>query len=236
MASGPSLRHDALRAAVAEIVQPLQHPRAGEVVVDLVLEDDRDQREAEHRVRAHRLHARESLEIHRERIGDLILDLLRTAPGPVGEDDHLVLAQVRDGIDRRVAKARIPHAMRSSVPHATRKRLRSDHSISQEMRLPGAALSVLSLPGSPDISAVPSMRELKALPPPRSLAFPRQNTGCGFRSRTEPTSPSRARPGSYRPSSGIQRRSLQDFVRPVLRPAPAPRPWCSMAGMIDAEP
>ena len=31
-----------------------------------------------------------------ERIGDLILHLLRTAARPVGKDDHLVVAQVRD--------------------------------------------------------------------------------------------------------------------------------------------
>ena len=115
MASGPSLRRHARRAASRRVIQPLEHARAGEVIVDLVLENDRDQREAEHRSRAHRLHARESLQIHRERIGDLILDLLRTAPRPVGEDDHLVLAEVGNGIDRRAKTARTPQPIRNSV-------------------------------------------------------------------------------------------------------------------------
>ncbi len=33
-------------------------------------------------------------------IGDLVLDLLRAAAHPVGEDDHLVLGQVGDRVDR----------------------------------------------------------------------------------------------------------------------------------------
>ena len=36
--------------------------------------------------------------------------------------------------------ARIPHATMSSVPHATRKRFRSDHSINHEIMLPGGAI------------------------------------------------------------------------------------------------
>ena len=39
-------------------------------------------------------------------IGDLVLDLLRAAAHPVGEDDDLVLAQVGDGVHRRVAARR----------------------------------------------------------------------------------------------------------------------------------
>ena len=84
-----------------EVIQPLQHAGAGEVVVDLVLEDDRDQREAEHRSGAHLLHSGEALQAGGERIGDLVLDLLRAAAHPVGIDEHLVFPEVRDGIDRR---------------------------------------------------------------------------------------------------------------------------------------
>ena len=52
--------------------------------------------------RPHRLHPRQPLQVHRERIGDLVLDFPRAAAHPVGEDDDLVLRQVGDGVDRRV--------------------------------------------------------------------------------------------------------------------------------------
>ena len=48
------------------------------------------------------LHARRAGEARRQRIGDLVVDILRRAPRPVGEDDDLLLADVGDGIDRRV--------------------------------------------------------------------------------------------------------------------------------------
>ena len=48
------------------------------------------------------LYAGKTLQIRDERIGDLVLDLLRRASRPVGEDDHLVLGQVWNGVDRRV--------------------------------------------------------------------------------------------------------------------------------------
>ena len=54
-------------------------------------------------------HAGQALQVHRERISDLILDFLRTAPRPIGEDDHLVFAQVRNGIHRACgARPRCP--------------------------------------------------------------------------------------------------------------------------------
>ena len=40
-----------------------------------------------------------------QRVGDLVLDVLRRAAGPVGEDDDLLLADVGDGVDRRVDEA-----------------------------------------------------------------------------------------------------------------------------------
>ena len=42
---------------------------------------------------------REALKLRGERIRDLILDLLRTAAHPVGEDHHLVFALVGHGVD-----------------------------------------------------------------------------------------------------------------------------------------
>ena len=100
----PELGCDILRKQIAEIVQPFEHPRAGEVVVDLLVENHRQQREAEHGIGAHRLHPGEALEVHGERIGDLVLDLLRAAARPVGEDDDLVFAEVRNGIHGRAAQ------------------------------------------------------------------------------------------------------------------------------------
>ena len=73
---------------------------AGEVVVGLVLEDDRDHREVELARRPHDLDPGEPLEVDRERVGDLVLDLLGAAAHPVGEDDDLVLGQVGDRVDR----------------------------------------------------------------------------------------------------------------------------------------
>src|SRR5207245_2220610 len=81
--------------------EPFEHARTGEVIIDLVLEDDRDECEAEHRVRADGPHAGQALKVDRERIGDLVFDLLRTPSRPVGEDDDLVFAEVRDGVHRR---------------------------------------------------------------------------------------------------------------------------------------
>jgi len=82
--------------------QPLQYPLAREVEVDLVLEDDVDHREVELAGAPHRLHPGQPLEVHGERVGDLVLDLARAAPHPVGEHDRLVLGQVGNGVHRGV--------------------------------------------------------------------------------------------------------------------------------------
>lgn len=80
----------------------LQDALAGEVEADVVLEDDGNHRVVELGDRAHRLDAGQPLELERQRVGHLVLDLLGAAAHPVGEDDDLVLAQVRDGVHRRV--------------------------------------------------------------------------------------------------------------------------------------
>ena len=103
-------RHDARRQRLRDQVQPLQHPRAGEVEVDRVLEDDVDHREAKGRGRPHHAHAGQPLEADRERVGDLVLDLLRRAARPVGEDDHLVVRQIGDGVDRDGQQRPVPPA------------------------------------------------------------------------------------------------------------------------------
>ena len=75
----PERRHDARGQRLREQVEPLEHARAREVEVDVVLEDHVDHREAERRRRADDPHARQPLQAHRERVRDLVLDLLRRA-------------------------------------------------------------------------------------------------------------------------------------------------------------
>ena len=93
--------HHARRQGPADEAEPFEDPRPREVEIDLVLEDDVDHREAERRLRAHGTDAGESLEIGRQRIRDLILDLLRAVARPVGEDDHLVVGEVGNRVDGR---------------------------------------------------------------------------------------------------------------------------------------
>ena len=98
----PHHRRDARGQKAAGKAEPLQHAGARKVDVHRILEDHVDHREAECRGRANRAHMRQPLQVHGERIGDLVFDFLRTAALPVGEDDHLVLAQVGNGVDGRV--------------------------------------------------------------------------------------------------------------------------------------
>ena len=60
--------------------------------------------------RADRLHARRARQADRQRIGDLIFDILRRAAGPVGEHDDLLLADVGNGVDRDVRQRVIADA------------------------------------------------------------------------------------------------------------------------------
>src|SRR5206468_3787184 len=83
----------AARQRLREQVQPLEHARACEVEIDVVLEDDIDHREAEGRRGAHHTDAGQPLEAHHQRIGDLVLHLLQRPPRPIGEDDDLAVGQ-----------------------------------------------------------------------------------------------------------------------------------------------
>ena len=92
-------RHHPRGQQVAQGIEALQDPGAGEIDVDVVLEDDGEEGEAEHGGGAHRSHPGQALEGDGEGVGDLVLHLLGRAPGPVGIDDDLVFRQVRDGVD-----------------------------------------------------------------------------------------------------------------------------------------
>src|SRR5688572_8442528 len=72
-----------------------------EVLLDVVLEDDVNHRETERGLRSDHPHTGEPLEVRGERIRDLVFDLLRTMPRPVGEHDHLVVGEIWNRVDRR---------------------------------------------------------------------------------------------------------------------------------------
>ena len=112
MASGPRVGWTPSgKRAGGQAVELLEHPAARPVELDVFVEDDVDRREAEERVAADRLDAGDSEQRDGQRIGDLVLDILRRAAHPLGEDDLLVLADIGNGVGgNRVARqgAEIP--------------------------------------------------------------------------------------------------------------------------------
>ena len=56
----------------------------------------RHHREAKGRLRPHDADAGQALQVGGERIRDLVVDLLRAMARSVGEDDHLVVGEIRD--------------------------------------------------------------------------------------------------------------------------------------------
>ena len=104
VASGPSVGATPGGQALRDQTHALQNASARKVQVHVVLEDDVDHREAERRLRADDAHAGEALQVHRQRIADLVFHLLRAVTRPVREDDHLVVRQIRNRVDRRGAQ------------------------------------------------------------------------------------------------------------------------------------
>src|SRR5207249_4796647 len=96
---GGEARHDTGRQGVAEAGESFGDLPAGGFRAGRVVEDDADHREADVAGGADDAHGGQALELERQRVGDLVLDLAGTVAGPVGEDDDLVLAQVGNGID-----------------------------------------------------------------------------------------------------------------------------------------
>jgi hypothetical protein len=91
---------DALGQGAPDGVQVLDHAGAGPVEVGPVLEDHVDEGPAEHRLPADELHLGRGDELGGDGIGDLVLDQVGGAPLPVGGDDHLGVAEVREGVER----------------------------------------------------------------------------------------------------------------------------------------
>jgi len=100
-------------------VELFQQTRPAPVEIVLVIEDHVDHGEAEHREGADRLEAGRTLQHGGERVGDLVFDVLRRTAGPVGEDELLVLADVRDGVDGdRIARDQLLFHLKGHDPIA----------------------------------------------------------------------------------------------------------------------
>src|SRR5215470_17319603 len=67
-----------------------------------VLKDYVDHREIKIAGRADDPDPRQPLEVQRQRVSNLVLDLVWAVAHPFGEDNDLILRQVGDGIDRGV--------------------------------------------------------------------------------------------------------------------------------------
>ena len=132
VASGPSVGATPAGRRLRDQAHALEHARPREIQVDVVLEDDVDHREPERRLRPDDAHAGQALQVHGQRIRDLVLDLLRAVARPVREDDDLVVGQIGNGVDRRRAAAPTSPSRRAPTYRAmTMNRLRSESSMSR---------------------------------------------------------------------------------------------------------
>ena len=105
---GAQAGSDAFRQAAGDALHVLEDAAPRPVEVGAVGEDDVDERVAEHRLPAHVLDARCGDHGADDGVGDLVLDQVGAPPGPVGEDDHLHVGEVGEGVER--AGAERPHA------------------------------------------------------------------------------------------------------------------------------
>ena len=97
---GSQPRRHARRQQVAELAEPLEDTVAARVKIPLLLEDEVHVARAVEGEAAHRDDPGQALQLPRQPRGHLPLDVLRALAGPLGPDDDLVVAQVRDRVDR----------------------------------------------------------------------------------------------------------------------------------------
>ena len=95
------------RQARLDLVQILKHARARPVRIGAVLEQNVDERIAEHRVATHRLRSWHRQHRRGQRIGDLILDNLRCLAWKRRANDYLHIGQVGNRVEWRLVKR--PH-------------------------------------------------------------------------------------------------------------------------------
>ena len=108
-------RRHARGQAFRDEAHAFEDTRPREVQVHVVLEDHINHREAERRLRPDHPYTGEPLEVRRERVRDLVLDLLRAMPGPVREDDDLVVGEIGYRVDRRGRERPPPPACEAEV-------------------------------------------------------------------------------------------------------------------------
>ena len=91
----------ALGQRAADGVEIFDHARSRPIDIRPVLEDDVNERFAEHRLAAHELDVGRGDEAGGNRIGDLVLDEVGRAAVPIRVNDHLHVAEIGYGIERR---------------------------------------------------------------------------------------------------------------------------------------
>src|SRR6185295_17626625 len=95
---GSEHRHRAFRHLAAEQAETFEDPAAREVLIDVVLEDDVDHREAERGLRANDAYAGKTAQVDGQRIADLVFNFLRAMASPIREDNDLVVGKVGNGV------------------------------------------------------------------------------------------------------------------------------------------
>ena len=175
-------RRDAGRQGFADAVEIFQHPGPRPIKIGAVLENDVNERPAEHGKSAHGLDLRRAEKAAGDRIGDLVLDQRGTAPFPIGVNDDLHVGKIGHGIERNVRQRIKPGARGDEAEQADQERIASA-GIGDLLDQPAAAAPAKRrLHGrSPHVFSTPwmrlsaSMRKL-ALETTRSPSFKPETT------------------------------------------------------------
>ena len=100
-------RRDALGEPPLDLVQVLEHARPGPVHVGAVLEDGVHEGEPEEGLSSDELDPRRGEQRGGDRIGDLVLHGVGALSRPLGEDDHLNVGEIGNGIERAAGQREI---------------------------------------------------------------------------------------------------------------------------------
>ncbi len=109
---------DAFRQIGGGAVEILQHPGAGPVHIDAVVEDHIDERQSEKALAPDVIHPGRSQQRCGQWVGNLVLHQVGAAARPLGKDDHLHVREIRNGVQRRQPEG---------LPAADGEREDSDH-------------------------------------------------------------------------------------------------------------